>query len=375
MKKKGIRFGMNASFSLSSQMTIVTNLYHMKDASEKKAILLIYTGGTIGMMKNPVTGALENFNFDQLLEYVPEIKGFNLDIYSIAFEPPIDSSDISPESWSQLVRIIYSNYEQYDGFVILHGTDTMAFTASALSFMLEGLAKPVILTGSQLPIGALRTDGKENLLTAIEIAAAQHEDGTPIVPEVCVFFHEKLMRGNRTTKVSAENFDAFESNNYPILAHSGIELQFYEHNILPYRPDAVLTPHYEMNPNIIIFSLFPGIQPGMVKKIMRDKQLKGVIFRTFGSGNAPQQEWLVKALTQATRSGKTIVNITQCSTGSVKMSLYETGRQLLESGIISGRDSTVEAALTKLMFLLGQGLSTDEIRQQMNVSIAGEVTL
>lgn len=347
----------------------------MNHTEKRNSVLLIYTGGTIGMMKNPVTGALENFNFDHLLEYVPEIKGFNLDIYSIAFEPPIDSSDISPESWSQLVKIIYSNYEQYDGFVILHGTDTMAFTASALSFMLEGLSKPVILTGSQLPIGALRTDGKENLLTAIEIAAAKHEDGTPIVPEVCVFFHEKLMRGNRTTKVSAENFDAFESNNYPILAHSGIELQFYNHNIRPYRPDAVLTPHYEMDPNIVIFSLFPGMQPDIVKKIMRDRKLNGVIFRTFGSGNAPRQEWLVKALTQATRSGKTIVNITQCSTGSVKMGLYETGRQLLEAGIISGHDSTVEAALTKLMFLLGQGLNAEEIRQQMNISIAGEVTV
>lgn len=347
----------------------------MSHTTPKTSILLIYTGGTIGMMKNPVTGALENFNFDQLLEYVPEIKGFNLNIYSIAFEPPIDSSDISLESWSQLARIIYSNYEQYDGFVILHGTDTMAFTASALSFMLEGLMKPVILTGSQLPIGALRTDGKENLLTAIEIASAKNEDGTPIVPEVCVFFHEKLMRGNRTTKVSAENFDAFESNNYPLLAHSGIELQFYKHNILPYRSDAVLTPHFELDPNIIIFSLFPGIQPSMVKKILNSRAIKGVIFRTFGSGNAPQKQWMVDALTRATHSGKTIVNITQCSTGSVKMSLYETGRQLLESGIISGRDSTVEAALTKLMSLLGRGLSAEEIRHYMNISMAGEITL
>jgi L-asparaginase len=306
---------------------------------------------------------------------VPEIKGFNLNIFSIAFEPPMDSSDISPESWQQLVRIIYSNYEQYDGFVILHGTDTMAFTASALSFMLEGLMKPVILTGSQLPIGALRTDGKENLLTAIEIAAAKHEDGTPIVPEVCVFFHEKLMRGNRTTKVSAENFDAFESNNYPLLAHSGIELQFYEHNILPYRADSVLTPHYEMDPNIIIFSLFPGMQPEIVKKMMRDRKLKGVIFRTFGSGNAPRAAWLTKALTKATKTGKIIVNITQCSTGSVKMNLYETGLQLLEAGIISGHDSTVEAALTKLMYLMGLGLNPDEIRAAMNRSLAGEVTI
>ncbi len=347
----------------------------MSNATDKTSILLIYTGGTIGMMKNPVTGALENFNFDQLLEYVPEIKGFNLNIFSIAFDPPIDSSDITPESWSELVKIIYSNYEQYDGFVILHGTDTMAFTASALSFMLEGLNKPVILTGSQLPIGALRTDGKENLLTAIEIAASKHEDGTPIVPEVCVFFHEKLMRGNRTTKVSADNFDAFESNNYPLLAHSGIELQFYERNILPYRPDEVLTPHYAMDPSIIIFSLFPGMPSEIVKKIMRDKKLNGVIFRTFGSGNAPQQQWLVDALTRATKSGKTIVNITQCSTGSVKMNLYETGLQLLEAGIISGHDSTVEAALTKLMFLLGRGLSAEEIRHYMNVSLAGEITL
>lgn len=342
---------------------------------KQTSILLIYTGGTIGMIQNPETGALENFNFDQLLQHVPEIKQFNLDIFAYAFEPPIDSSDIGPESWTKMVEIIYSNYERYDGFVILHGTDTMAFTASALSFMLEGLMKPVILTGSQLPIGALRTDGKENLLTSIEIAAAKHDDGTPVVPEVCIFFHEKLMRGNRTTKVSAENFDAFESNNYPILAHSGIELQYFHERIRPYDANATLVPHYAMNTDIFIFSLFPGIQPDVVRKVLNGKELKGIIFRTFGSGNAPQKQWLVDALTEATKAGKIIVNITQCSTGSVKMRLYETGRQLLASGIISGNDSTVEAAITKLMFLIGKGLSVEEIHDEMKRSIAGEITV
>lgn len=341
----------------------------------KPSVLLIYTGGTIGMIKNSETGALENFNFDNLLTYIPEIKEFGINIYAHTFDPPIDSSDMEPSFWSELVKVIYSNYELYDGFVILHGTDTMAFTASALSFMLEGLMKPVILTGSQLPIGALRTDGKENLLTAIEIAVAKHSDGTPIVPEVCIFFHEKLMRGNRTTKISAKNFDAFESNNYPLLAHSGIEINYFTENIKPYKPNTILTPHYAMDPHIIIFSLFPGIQPEVVKKILNDKKLKGVIFRTFGSGNAPRKEWLTDALTEATNSGKIIVNITQCSTGSVKMSLYETGRQLLEAGIISGRDSTVEAALTKLMFLLGKGISNEMIRKEMKQSIAGEITI
>lgn len=347
----------------------------MSHHSTPASVLLIYTGGTIGMIQNPDTGALENFNFDQLLHHVPEIKQFNLDIFSYAFTPPIDSSDMNPTFWAELVGIIYSNYERYDGFVILHGTDTMAFTASALSFMLEGLMKPVILTGSQLPIGALRTDGKENLLTAIEIAAAKNPDGTPIVPEVCVFFHEKLMRGNRTTKISAENFDAFESNNYPILAHSGIEIQYHHHFIKPYNPESELIPHYEMDSNILILSLFPGIQPGIVEQVLRSPELKGIIFRTFGSGNAPRFPWLTEALAEATKRGKIIVNITQCSTGSVKMRMYETGRQLLEAGIISGHDSTVEAALTKLMYLLGQGLSPENIRTEMKRSIAGEISV
>lgn len=338
------------------------------------SILLIYTGGTIGMMRNSETGALENFNFEQLLNYVPEIKQFNLRIDSHTFTPPIDSSDMQPAMWAELVKIINDNYHNYDGFVILHGTDTMAFTASALSFMLEGLMKPVILTGSQLPIGALRTDGKENLLTAIEIAAAKDENGNPMVPEVCIFFHQKLMRGNRSTKISAESFDAFVSNNYPLLALSGIEIQYFRHNIRPYSKEAVLIPHYTMDNNIIIFSLFPGIPQGVIEKVLTTKELKGIIFRTFGSGNAQQEEWLVHALANATNAGKIIVNVTQCSTGSVKMSLYETGRQLLDAGIISGRDITVEAALTKLMYLLGQGLSSDEIQKEMSRDIAGEIS-
>lgn len=347
---------------------------HNMAQRRQTSILLIYTGGTIGMIRNPLTGALESFNFDHLLRHVPELRQFNLDISSRAFNPPIDSSDMNPSLWAKLAEVIYTNYERYDGFVVLHGTDTMAFTASALSFMLEGLMKPVILTGSQLPIGVLRTDGKENLLTAIEIAAAKNEDGTPVVPEVCIYFHEKLMRGNRCTKISADSFDAFKSHNCPNLATAGIEIQYNRHLIKPYDANAKLKPHYAMDSNIIIFSLFPGIRCEVVQKILEGKELKGIIFRTFGSGNAPQAQWLIDALTEATRQGKVIVNVTQCLAGSVKMSLYEAGRQLLEAGIISGHDITVEAALAKMMFLLGKKLSPDEVRRQMRRNIAGEIS-
>lgn len=343
--------------------------------SEKRSsILIIYTGGTIGMIRNTLTGALESFNFDHLLRHVPELRQFNLNIASRAFNPPIDSSDMNPALWRRIVEIIHTNYEKFDGFVILHGTDTMAFTASALSFMLEGLMKPVILTGSQLPIGVLRTDGKENLLTAIEIAAAKNSDGTPVVPEVCIYFHQKLMRGNRCTKTSADSFNAFTSNNYPNLALSGMEIQYNSHFIRPYNAAQKLTPHLKMSSDIIIFSLFPGIQQSVVEKLLNSEEIKGIIFRTFGAGNAPKAQWLVDALSNATRQGKVIVNVTQCNTGGVKMKLYETGLQLLEAGIISGRDMTVEAALTKMMFLLGEGLPIDEVRRKMKYNIAGEIS-
>ena len=327
------------------------------------------------MIHNPETGALESFDFDHLLQHVPELKRLNINIDSRTFDPPIDSSDMEPELWSRIVTIIEENYERYDGFVILHGTDTMSFTASALSFMLEDLMKPVILTGSQLPIGALRTDGKENLITAIEIAAAKNADGTPIVPEVCVLFHEKLMRGNRTTKVNSESFGAFNSNNYPTLAKAGTDIQFHTRNIRKYIPGLKLKAHHEYNSNIIILSLFPGIQKEVVEKVLQTKDLKGVIFRTFGAGNAPQKKWLIDALTKATAEGKIIINITQCAGGSVHMERYETGLQLLEAGVISGHDSTVEAALTKLMYLLGKDLPIEEVRRRMGISFAGEISV
>ena len=338
------------------------------------SILMIYTGGTIGMIQNAETGALESFNFDHLLNHVPELKRLNIDIDSITFDPPIDSSDMEPEMWSRIVTIIEEGYERYDGFVILHGTDTMAFTASALSFMLEDLMKPVILTGSQLPIGALRTDGKENIITAIEIAAAKNADGNPMVPEVCIFFHEKLMRGNRSTKINSESFGAFGSNNYPLLAMAGTEIQFYTRNIRKYIPGLKLKAHHEYNSNIIIFSLFPGMQKEVVEKVLSAKELKGIIFRTFGAGNAPQKKWLIDALSKATAEGKIIIN-TQCAGGRVHMERYGTGLQLQEAGVISGRDSTVEAALTKLMYLLGKNLPTEEVRRRMEISFAGEITV
>ena len=338
-------------------------------------ILIIYTGGTIGMIENPETGALENFDFEQFRHHVPELKRFNFQIDALAFESPIDSSDMEPRYWIKMARIIAEHYESYDGFVLLHGTDTMAFTASALSFMLENLAKPVIVTGSQLPIGQLRTDGKENLLTSIEIAAARNAEGKPMVPEVCIFFESKLMRGNRTTKINAEGCNAFRSFNFAPLAHAGIHIKYDEHLIHQPKHAKPFKPHFLLDNNVLILTLFPGIRKEVVDTCFAVNGLRAVILKTYGSGNAPQKPWFLERIRQLIARDVIVVNITQCYKGTVEMHRYETGLQLLQAGVINGYDSTVEAVITKLMFLLGHSQSTKEIIEKMNTSIAGEITI
>lgn len=339
-------------------------------------VLLIYTGGTIGMGKNRKTGALEPLDFNVLLSHMPEFEQITTAVDVYQFPTPIDSSDMNHLMWAELVRIINSRYALYDGFVILHGTDTMAYTASALSFMLENLTKPVILTGSQLPIGQLRTDGKENLITSIELASLQNEKGVTPIPEVCIYFSGHLLRGNRSTKQNAEQFNAFESFNFPHLCEAGVSFRFSaDHHIL--KPDftRAMIPHQPMDPNILVFSLFPGLQEDMVKHILESPKLRGIVIRSYGSGNAPQQKWISDLLHKASDRGVTIVNISQCMAGRVEMGRYNTGVHLQKAGVLSGYDSTIEAATTKLMHLSAMYNDPKIIRSLMERSIAGEITV
>ncbi len=338
-------------------------------------VLLIYTGGTIGMGKNPKTNALEPLDFNHLISQIPEFSSIKTGIDVYQFTPPIDSSDMTPNLWTQLVRIINDKYEQYDGFVILHGTDTMAFTASALSFMMENLTKPVILTGSQLPIGQLRTDGKENLVTSIEIAAAHHDDGTPVVPEVCIYFSGRLLRGNRSTKMNADGFNAFDSFNFPHLADAGISIVYHEEYILHPDFNRPMIPHYSTDPNVVVFTLFPGIQDNIVRHMLEAPELRGIVMRTYGSGNAPQRPWLLKMLKEASDRGVNIINISQCAAGTVEMARYDTGYQLKNAGVISGYDSTVESAVAKLMHLQGTYADPLMVRNGMNCNMRGEISI
>lgn len=340
---------------------------------QQSSILIIYTGGTIGMMHDPVTGALHPFNFENIHRQIPTFDQLHCEIVIHSLAPLLDSSNMNPSAWTRIAEIIGQYYEDYDGFVVLHGTDTMAYTASALSFMLENLNKPVIFTGSQLPLGMIRTDGRENFITAIEIASAR-EDDTPIVPEVAIYFENTLYRGNRTTKVSAEHFDAFFSGNYPFLAEAGIHITYTRHVIA--KPNFKrLKVHSKLDTNIAILKIFPGISEQMVTHFLSMEGLQAVVLETYGSGNAPTEPWFLRALEEAIGRGVIVLNVTQCKGGTVDMGLYETSVELRRIGVTGGYDITTESAVAKLMYLLGRGCSHDETQQLLQTPLRGEMTV
>jgi L-asparaginase len=338
----------------------------------KAKILLIYTGGTIGMRKDFDTGALKAFNFSKLLQRIPELKQLDCEIETISFEEPIDSSNMNPDEWARIASIVESNYLEFDGFVVLHGSDTMSYSASALSFMLENLAKPVIFTGSQLPIGDLRTDAKENLITAIQIASLQ-ENGMPVITEVCLYFEYKLYRGNRTTKINAEHFKAFTSPNYPAMVESGVHLNMRRELFLAKNKGKELVVHKALDNNVMIIKMFPGISEAVLSDIFGIPGLKGIVLETYGSGNAPTEDWFMALLVKAINNGLHVINVTQCSGGSVNMGQYETSTGLKAIGVISGKDITTEAAITKLMYLLSQNNADKDFKTIFETSLRGEI--
>ncbi len=339
---------------------------------KKTKILLLYTGGTIGMIKDYRSGALKTFNFSKLIEHIPELHQLACEIYSHSFETPIDSSNINCTHWISIATTIEDTYDDYDGFVVLHGSDTMSYSASALSYMLENLAKPVIFTGSQLPIGDLRTDAKENLITSIQMAALRAQDN-PAIQEVCLFFEHKLYRGNRTTKINAEHFEAFASPNYPPLAESGVNLKVYHDCLLKMNGNKNLIVHKALDSNVAIFKLFPGFNENLLSNILNTTSLKALIIETYGAGNAPTEKWFIESLENAIKKGIHIINVTQCSGGSVHMGQYETSEHLKRLQVVNGKDITTEAAITKLMHLLGTKVSSKLFKKVFETPLRGEM--
>lgn len=337
-------------------------------------VLLIYTGGTIGMIEDPETGALTAFDFNHLSKQIPELTRINAKLHAVSLGMPIDSSDMNPRIWQELGRHIMDNYDEFDGFVILHGTDTMAYSASALSFMLSGLKKPVILTGSQLPIGMIRTDGKENLITSIEIAAQKDENGESILQEVAIFFEDYLYRGNRTSKVSANAFEAFASPNYIHLAKAGIKIQYNTQAFYKAKSD-VLVYRPRMNDSVALMKLFPGGTTSIYSSLFDIRKVKAVIIESFGAGNVPNNTSFFEMVENYVRSGGIVVNITQCSSGMVSQGMYANSVMLEKIGVVSGSDLTTEAAITKMMFLLGNYENVEEIKSLMQKDLAGEMTI
>lgn len=341
----------------------------------KSSILLIYTGGTIGMKIDPILQALTPFDFSQILEEVPELSKFAYRIDSYTFDPLIDSSDVEPSLWVALADLIQERYDRYDGFVILHGTDTMAYSAAALSFMTKGLTKPVIFTGSQLPIGMPRTDGKENLISSVEIAAAKDSEGHAIVPEVCICFDNMLIRGNRSCKINSDHFRAFRSENFPPLAEAGINIR-YNTRLIRYPEDWDSRPEFftDLDTRVSILKIHPGITPQVVRDILCGKETRAVILETYGAGNAPSKDWFISIIREASEMGKILLNVTQCIAGSVNMDIYATGKSLKEAGVMNGYDSTTESALAKLFHLLGTYGTNEEVKAHLEKDLRGEIS-